>query len=125
MARVAVDRAIDALWAFHERPSPTGVRWSDIDGCVRPEHYRAELERMPGNFMQACRAFLPTFEGLTHDEARAIASVIDMADALRLTPARPFRLPEPEGDSDPDTAQDQQWEPETVPGREFADCHSG
>lgn len=96
MARVAVDRAIDALWAFHERPSPTGVRWSEIDGCVNSEDYRSELERTPGNFMQACRAFLPTFEGLTHDEARAVAAIIDMADALRLAPVRELHLPEPE-----------------------------
>lgn len=99
MARTAVDRAIEALWAFHERPSPTGIRWSDIDGCDTLDHYRAELERMPGNFMEACQAFLPAFDGLTHEEARAVASVLEMADALRLSPVRSYRLPVPAGDS--------------------------
>ena len=32
--RGAMDRAIDALWAYHERPAPSGLRWSDIDGCT-------------------------------------------------------------------------------------------
>ncbi|MEO0033080.1 MAG: hypothetical protein RIS94_2838 [Pseudomonadota bacterium] len=88
-ARMAVERAIQALWSFHERPSPSGVLWAEIDGCTSLAHYRSELERGPGNLLQACRAFLPDFAGLTDDEARAIATVIDLADALRLAPPRP------------------------------------
>ena len=83
--RDAVERAVAALWAFHERPAPGGIRWSDIDGCTNAELYRAELQRGTGNLMQACRAFLPDFEGLTDDEIRAIATVVEIADALRLT----------------------------------------
>ena len=82
--RDAVERAVAALWAFHERPAPSGIRWSDIDGCTSPETYRAELRRGAGNLLQACRAFLPDFEGLTDDETQAIAMVVEMADALRL-----------------------------------------
>jgi hypothetical protein len=85
-ARAAVERAIAALWAFHERPAPSGLRWADIDGCTTLAHYRAELERAPGNLLQACRAFLPDYEGLTEEEARAIGMVIELADALRLAP---------------------------------------
>lgn len=94
IARAAIDRAIEALWAFHERPTPTGLRWADVDGCETIEQYRSELERLPGNFLQACRAFLPDFAGLTPQEARAIAGVIEMADAIRLAPQREIRLPE-------------------------------
>jgi hypothetical protein len=83
-AREAVDRAIAALWAYHERPAPGGMRWADVDGCTTIEFYRAELQRSPTNLVQACRAFLPDFEGLTDDEARTIQTVIAIADALRL-----------------------------------------
>lgn len=93
LARMAVERAIAALWAFHERPSPTGIAWGEIDGCRTLAHYRSELERNPGNLLQACRAFLPDFAGLTPGEARAIATVIEMADAIRLAPPRPAMLP--------------------------------
>jgi hypothetical protein len=82
--RDAVEQAIAALWAFHERPTPGGVRWSEIDGCTTVEIYRGELQRSPGNLLQACRAFLPDFEGLTEEEIRPIATVIAVADALRL-----------------------------------------
>lgn len=93
-ARIAVERAVQALWAYHERPSPAGIAWSEIDGCRTLGEYRSELERSPGNLLQACRAFLPGFEGLTLDEARAVADVIELADALRLAPAGRISLPE-------------------------------
>jgi len=83
--RDAVERAVAALWAFHQRPAPGGIRWSDIDGCTSAELYRAELQRGTGNLLQACRAFLPDFEGLNEDETHAIAMVLEVADALRLT----------------------------------------
>ncbi|MCC6941618.1 hypothetical protein [Novosphingobium sp.] len=93
-AQIAVERAVLALWAYHERPSPTGIAWREIDGCRTLDEYRSELERSPSNLLQACRAFLPGFEGLTLDEARAVADVIEIADALRLAPARKIELPE-------------------------------
>lgn len=83
--REAAERAIAALWAFHERPAPGGLSWSDIDGCVTIGLYRAELARAPGNLIEACRAFLPDYEGLTDDEAKAIATLIDIASAIHLT----------------------------------------
>lgn len=92
-ARVAVERAILALWAYHERPSPSGIAWSEIDGCGTLDAYRSELERSPASLLQTCRAFLPGFEGLTLDEARAVADVIELADALRLEPAGRIVLP--------------------------------
>ncbi|SCY00334.1 hypothetical protein SAMN05660666_00571 [Novosphingobium aromaticivorans] len=93
-ARRAVERAVLALWAYHERPSPTGVPWSEIDGCRTLDEYRSELERSPVNLLQTCRAFRPDFQGLLPHEARAIADVIELADALRLTPREPIRIPE-------------------------------
>lgn len=87
-ARIAVERAVQALWAFHQRPGPGGVDWAAIDGCTTLAAYRSELERSPGNLIQAARAFLPDFAGLTPAEARAIAVVIEMSDALRLAPRR-------------------------------------
>lgn len=93
-ARLAVERAIHALWAYHERPSPSGIAWCEIDGCRTLDEYRSELERSPANLLQTCRAFLPGFEGLTLDEARAVADVIELADALRLEPAGRIVLPE-------------------------------
>jgi len=86
--REAAERAVAALWAFHERPAPSGLRWAEIDGCTSLEMYRNELQRSPNNLLQACRAFLPDFEGMSEDEARALQTVIAIADALRLaTPA--------------------------------------
>lgn len=93
-ARAAVERAIRALWAYHQRPSPTGVAWAEIDGCHTLDQYRSELERSPVNLLQACRAFLPGFEGLTPDEARTIADVIMVADALRLAPPVDIVIPD-------------------------------
>jgi hypothetical protein len=87
-AQAAVERAVEALWSYHERPAPSGLAWSEIDGCLTIEAYRSELERAPGNLLQACRAFLPDMEGLTADEARAIAEVIALADVLRLVPVQ-------------------------------------
>ena len=92
-ARDAVERAIAALWTFHERPSPQGLCWAEIDGCATLDQYRSELERNPGNLIQACRAFLPDFAGLTPLEAQAVATIIALADALRLAPLRPMNLP--------------------------------
>jgi len=93
-ARVAVERAVLALWAYHERPSPTGIMWSAIDGCHTLDEYRSELERSPTNLLQACRAFLPGFEGLNVYEARAVADVIELADALRLSSAGRIAIPQ-------------------------------
>jgi len=93
-ARAAVERAIRALWAYHERPSPSGVAWGEIDGCRTLDEYRSELERSPANLLQTCRAFLPGFDGLTLDEARAVADIIELADALRLEPAGRIVLPD-------------------------------
>lgn len=89
----AVERAIHALWDYHERPGPGGVLWSNIDGCHSLDQYRSELERSPANLIQACRAFLPGFEGLTPDEARTVADVIEIADALRLATPTPIHIP--------------------------------
>lgn len=87
-ARVAAERAVQSLWAFHQRPGPGGLDWAAIDGCTTLAQYRSELERSPGNLIQAARAFLPDFAGLTPEEAHAIATVIEMSDALRLAPRR-------------------------------------
>lgn len=93
-AQLAVERAVQALWAYHERPSPTGLSWGEIDGCRTLNAYRSELERSPGNLLQTCRAFLPDFSGLTPEEARAVAEVIALADVLRLATPTKFALPE-------------------------------
>jgi hypothetical protein len=92
-AREAAERAVQALWAFHQRPGPGGIDWSAIDGCTTLAQYRSELERSPGNLIQAARAFLPDLAGLTPDEARAIAVVIEISDALRLAPRRAASTP--------------------------------
>lgn len=90
--RITVERAVLALWAYHERPGPGGVQWSSIDGCHTLGQYRSELERSPANLLQACRAFLPGFEGLMPDEARTVADVIEIADALRLVTPTPIHI---------------------------------
>ncbi|MBX9884402.1 MAG: hypothetical protein K2X68_05470, partial [Novosphingobium sp.] len=65
-----------------------GIDWAVIDGCATLAEYRSELERNPGNLIQAVRAFLPDFAGLTAEEARAVTVVIEISDALRLAPRR-------------------------------------
>ncbi|WP_421848447.1 hypothetical protein [Novosphingobium sp.] len=87
-ARTAAERAVQALWAFHQRPGPGGIDWAAIDGCATLAEYRSELERSPGNLIQAARAFLPDFAGLTGEEAHAVAVIIEISDALRLAPRR-------------------------------------
>lgn len=87
-ARAAAERAVQALWAFHQRPGPGGIDWAAIDGCTTLAEYRSELERSPAHLIQAARAFLPDFAGLTEKEARAIAVIIEISDALRLAPRR-------------------------------------
>lgn len=91
-AQLAVERAVQALWAYHERPSPSGMPWSEIDGCTTLAAYRSELERAPGNLLQTCRAFLPDFPGLTPSEAHCVAEVIALADVLRLAPPKAFAI---------------------------------
>jgi hypothetical protein len=93
LARLAVERAVQALWAFHQRPGPGGIDWATIDGCATLAQYRSELERSPGNLVQAVRAFLPDFAGLTLAEARAVAVVIELSDALRMAPPRQLNVP--------------------------------
>jgi hypothetical protein len=93
LARLAVERAVQALWAFHQRPGPGGIDWAVIDGCKTLAQYRSELERSPGNLVQAVRAFLPDFAGLTPAEARAVAVVIELSDALRMAPTRQLNVP--------------------------------
>lgn len=93
LARTAVERAVQALWAFHQRPGPGGIDWSTIDGCTTLAQYRSELERNPGNLIQALRAFLPDFSGLTPEEAHAVAVVIEISDALRLAPPQSVGMP--------------------------------
>ena len=93
LARLAVERAVQALWAFHQRPGPGGIDWAVIDGCATLAQYRSELERSPGNLVQAVRAFLPDFAGLTPAEARAVAVVIELSDALRMAPPRQLNVP--------------------------------
>ena len=90
--REAAVRAVAALWAFHERPAPSGLRWAEIDGCTSLEMYRNELQRSPNNLLQACRAFLPDFAGLSDQEAHAIKTVIEISDALRLAAPGPMPL---------------------------------
>ncbi len=92
-ARAAVERAVQALWAFHQRPGPGGIDWAAIDGCTTLAEYRSELERSPGHLIQAARAFLPDFAGLATKEARAVAVIIELSDALRLAPRRLLHPP--------------------------------
>ncbi|WP_338468092.1 hypothetical protein RXV95_05925 [Novosphingobium sp. ZN18A2] len=80
--RAAVDRAIGALWSFHQRPGPGGIDWSAIDGCSTLEEYRSELASAPGNLLAAARAFLPDWTGLTADEQAALATIIDAAELV-------------------------------------------
>ena len=90
LARAAVERAVQALWSFRQRPGPGGIEWAAIDGCSTLDQYRSELERSPGNLIQTVRAFLPDFAGLTRTEAHAIAAVIELSDALRLAPPQRY-----------------------------------
>jgi len=83
-ARDVVAHAIAALWAYHERPGPGGTRWAEIDGCRTIEDYVADLAAEESGLIAAARAFLPAFEGLTPEEARAITALIDLADVLAL-----------------------------------------
>ena len=86
--RDVVARAILALWACHERPAPGGARWADIDGCRTIEDYVFDLAAEEHGLTAAARAFLPGFEGLTPEEARAIAELIDLTDVIALRDRR-------------------------------------
>lgn len=88
-ARDVVAHAILALWAYHERPGPGGMRWADIDGCRTIEDYVFDLAGDERGLVSAARAFQPGFEGLTPEEARAIVALIDLADVLSLRAIEP------------------------------------
>lgn len=88
-ARDVVSRAILALWAYHQRPGPGGMRWADIDGCLTIEDYVFDLAGDERGLVSAARAFQPGFEGLTPEETRAIAALIDLADVLSLRTNEP------------------------------------
>jgi hypothetical protein len=88
-ARDVVARTIRALWAYHERPGPGGMRWADIDGCRTIKDYALDLAGDERGLVAAARAFQPGFEGLTPEEARAIATLIDLADVLALRAIEP------------------------------------
>lgn len=83
-ARLAVDRAISALWQFRQRPGPGGIDWAAIDGCATIDAYRAELASAPGNLVDTARAFLPDWDGVTAEERAALSAVIEAADALSM-----------------------------------------
>lgn len=88
-ARDVVARAILALWTYHERPGPGGTRWAEIDGCRTIEEYVLDLAAEERGLVAAARAFLPGFEGLMPEEARAIAALIDLADVIALRAIEP------------------------------------
>lgn len=83
-ARLAVDRAVEALWGFRQRPGPGGIDWAAIDGCATIEAYRAELASAPGNLISTARAFLPDWEGVSDEERAVLSALIEAADALAL-----------------------------------------
>jgi hypothetical protein len=87
-ARDVVARAIMALWDYHERPGPGGIRWADVDGCSCIEDYVCELAAEDRGLAMAARAFLPGFEGLTPEEARALAALIALADVIDMRDTR-------------------------------------
>ncbi len=87
-ARDVVARAILALWTYHERPGPGGTRWAEIDGCRTIEDYVLDLATEERGLVAAAHAFLPGFEGLMPEEARAIATLIDLADVIALRDTR-------------------------------------
>ncbi len=89
-ARDVVAHAILALWAYHQRPGPGGMRWAEIDGCRTIEDYLFDLAGDERGLVSAARAFQPGFEGLTPEEARAIAALIDLADVLSLRAIKPI-----------------------------------
>lgn len=83
-ARAAVDRAVEALWSFRQRPGPGGIEWAMVDGCDTIESYRAELAATPGGLLATARAFLPDWDGVLPEERAALSAVIEAADALGL-----------------------------------------
>lgn len=82
----AVDEAVDALWAFFNRPGPGGGEWDDIIGCATLADYRALLARDPAALVDACRGIAWLGEGLSEQEAAAIRRVLGIADRLALKP---------------------------------------
>ena len=72
------------MWAYHERPGPGGTRWADIDRCLALEDYLADLAAEDGGLVAAARAFVPGFEGLTAEEPRAVAALVELADVIGL-----------------------------------------
>lgn len=104
-ARDVVARAIGALWAYHERPGPGGMRWAAIDGCHTIEDFKRDLAADERGLIAAARAFVPGFDGLTSAEARAIAALVELDDVVTLRePPEPSAPP-------PDDAGDQAIKP--------------
>ena len=86
--REAVDEAVSSIWAFFNRPNPSGDLWADIDGFETLDDYRAMLAADPEALVNICRDLTTYSVGLEPDEARAIQLVVTIADALSLTGER-------------------------------------
>ncbi len=83
LAEQAVDRAIEALWAFRYRASPDGRTQTVVDGLGTVEAFRTSLEIQPTKLVDTCRQ-VQDEPGLTDDERAALVVVIRAYDALTL-----------------------------------------
>lgn len=83
-ARAAADDAVAALWAFFNRPGPTGECWDDVEGCATLAEYRAQLAAEPGALVGICRDLTTVSVGMAPEELKAIGVVVEIADALEL-----------------------------------------
>lgn len=79
-----MDRAVEALWAFRQRPGPGGIDWASVDGCRTIEAYRGELAGTRGGLLATARAFMPDWDGVLPEERAALAALIEAADALAM-----------------------------------------
>ena len=87
-ARLAVDRALKAAWAFYSRSLHKTGQWGSIDGIKTFADFRASHTHLPDSLLEMCQALMQHPDELLASEVAAFASIVETYRALRLDAER-------------------------------------
>lgn len=79
-----VQRAIEALWALHNRPSLNGESWAASSSRSGLSTFAAGIAKKPGFLLGLCRNF-HDHPSLLPQDAEALRQVLAIADALTIS----------------------------------------
>lgn len=90
LAQEAADRALDALWSYHNRPTADGRKYGDFDGVESRDSLPSYIANTDG-LISWCRVMVTHAEEDDHllpDERAAFEAVALAGDALDLAALR-------------------------------------